>query len=84
MNNVGICSDYPVELAKLSRDIPWNIIMTNMSAMTMMTHIVIDKMKQRKKGLIVNISSACAVTPTGYMSVYAATKVGHLFSLYLL
>lgn len=80
VNNVGIFYDYPEEMAKVSSDTVWNLVMTNVASMTMMTHMLIDKMKQRKKGVIVNISSACSITPCGYGCLYAATKVGYLFS----
>lgn len=79
VNNVGISYEYPDEFHKVPIDTVWNMIMTNVAAMTMMTHIIIDKMKQHKKGLIVNVSSGCSVMHVAYHCVYAASRVSHMF-----
>lgn len=52
VNNVGIFYDYPEEFAKVSSDTVWSMVMTNITAMTMMTRIIINKMKERKKGVL--------------------------------
>lgn len=46
-----------------------------MGAMVTMTRIVINCMKERKKGAIINISSGSELQPCPYITVYAATKV---------
>lgn len=41
----------------------------------MMTRILVNGMKTRGKGAIVNISSGSELQPLPYMAVYAASKV---------
>lgn len=41
----------------------------------MMTRILVNGMKARGKGAIVNISSGSELQPLPYMAVYAASKV---------
>lgn len=41
----------------------------------MMTRMLINDMKARGKGAIVNISSGSELQPLPYMAVYAASKV---------
>lgn len=56
--------------------------MTNVCAVTMMTRLIVNDMKQRKKGVIVNVSSGTHLQPAPYACVYAATKVRPLTSLF--
>jgi 17beta-estradiol 17-dehydrogenase / very-long-chain 3-oxoacyl-CoA reductase len=53
----------------------WSIINVNIGATTMMTRIVLQGMKKRGKGAIVNVSSGSEIQPLPYMTVYAASKV---------
>lgn len=53
----------------------WTLLMTNVCAVTMMTRLIVNDMKQRKKGVIVNVSSGTHLQPAPYACVYAATKV---------
>lgn len=73
--------EYPEELGKVPEDVIWSMVLTNMGAVTMMTRLVVNDMKQRKKGVIVNISSGTALQPAPYASVYAASRVR--FSIYI-
>lgn len=57
-----------------SRTDLWDMININIGATTLMTHMVIEKMKERKKGAIVNVSSGTEATPLPLMSFYAASK----------
>lgn len=75
MNNVGRMYEYPEELGKVSTDLLWSIININIGAVTMMTRMLVNGMKQRGKGAIVNISSGSELQPLPYMAVYAASKV---------
>ncbi|XP_031635052.1 hydroxysteroid dehydrogenase-like protein 1 [Contarinia nasturtii] len=75
VNNVGQMYEFPEELGKVSDDLIYNMILTNVTAVTMMTRLVVNDMKQRQKGIIVNVSSAMALQPTPLLSVYAASKV---------
>lgn len=85
--------EYPEELAKVPEDVVWSMLLTNIAAVTMMTRLMVNDMKQRQKGIIVNVSSGTALQPAPLASVYAASKVClpnfflqtelFLFSLYL-
>lgn len=67
--------DYPDELGKVSTDLLWHIININIGAVTMMTRMLVNDMKKRGKGAIVNISSGSELQPLPYMAVYSASKV---------
>lgn len=44
-----------------------------------MTRIVMNSMKERRRGIIVNISSGSELMPIPYVTVYSATKVYSTF-----
>lgn len=67
--------EYPDELANVPNDIIWSMILTNVGAVTMMSRLLVNDMKKRMKGAIVNISSFTALQPLPYGAVYAASKV---------
>lgn len=69
--------DYPDELDKVPSDLLWNMININVGAVTMMTRMLVNDMKQRGKGAIVNMSSGSELMPLPYMAVYSASKVRH-------
>lgn len=75
VNNVGKQYTYPMYLGEVPEEELWDIININVGATTMMTRLVIEEMKTRKKGAIVNISSGSELQPLPLMTVYAATKV---------
>lgn len=75
VNNVGQMYEYPEEMAKVPEEVIWSMILTNVGAVTMMTRLLVNDMKQRKKGVIVNVSSGVALQPSPLASVYAASKV---------
>lgn len=75
VNNVGRMYDYPDELGKVSPELLWDLININMGAVTMMTRMCLNDMKQRGKGAIVNISSGSELQPLPYTAVYGASKV---------
>lgn len=77
VNNVGQMYEYPEELGKVPEDVIWSLVLTNIGAVTMMTRLLVNDMKQRKKGVIVNVSSGTALQPAPYASVYAASKVSN-------
>lgn len=68
-------SKYPEEFSNLAEDVIYNMVLTNVVAVTMMTRLVVNDMKQRKKGIIVNISAGMALQPSPLAAIYAATKV---------
>lgn len=75
VNNVGIFYAYTDYFTNLSEDILWDLIHVNIASATMMTHIVLPGMVKKKKGAIVNVSSAACCQPTPMLTVYGATKV---------
>lgn len=72
VNNVGIF--YAYYFTNLSEDMLWDLIHVNIASATMMTHIVLPGMVKRKKGAIVNLSSAVCCQPTPIVTVYGASK----------
>lgn len=70
--------EYPEEFSKVSEDVLYNMVLTNVTAVTMMTRLLVNDMKLRKKGIIVNVSSGFALHPAPLASVYAASKVRDL------
>lgn len=78
VNNVGRMYDYPDELGKVPSELIWSMINTNVGAVTMMTRMLVNDMKNRGKGAIVNISSGSELQPLPYMAVYSASKVNSL------
>lgn len=74
MNNVGKAIEYPMYLGEIPEDELWDIIIVNNGATTLMTHMIIEGMKRRGKGAIVNVSSAASLLPLGLLAVYSASK----------
>lgn len=67
--------DFPDELGNVSDQLLWEIVNINIGAVTMMTRMVVNGMKKRGRGAIVNISSGSELQPLPFMAVYAASKV---------
>lgn len=60
------------------------MVNVNVLSVLMMTHIVLPKMKQAGRGIIINISSGTANLPAPYQTIYSATKsFGHSLTLAL-
>ncbi|XP_018427485.1 PREDICTED: inactive hydroxysteroid dehydrogenase-like protein 1 [Nanorana parkeri] len=74
INNVGVFYDYPQLTADVSEDKLWEIINVNIGASVMMVKIVLPGMVQRKRGAIVNVSSATCVKPIPLINIYASSK----------
>ncbi|KAG8193683.1 hypothetical protein JTE90_024045 [Oedothorax gibbosus] len=75
INNVGVMYDYPECFMKVPEQKLWDLININIASVTMMTYIIIPQMVQRKKGVVVNISSISSFYPLPLMAVYSASKV---------
>ncbi|XP_014214446.1 hydroxysteroid dehydrogenase-like protein 1 [Copidosoma floridanum] len=75
VNNVGKMTDSLEYHDKISEDDVWDMITINDCATAKMTHMVIDQMKKRRKGAIINVSSATDLTPIPLQAVYAASKI---------
>lgn len=67
--------DYPDEVGLVPQQLLWDIIHINISSVTMMTKMLINDMKKKKKGAIINISSGSEMQPLPYTAVYGASKV---------
>ncbi|XP_032452183.1 short chain dehydrogenase isoform X1 [Nasonia vitripennis] len=74
VNNVGKLNEYPMYLEEYKEEDLWDIINLNISTLTLMTHMLIEKMKISGKGAIVNLSSASSFVPLPLQSVYSASK----------
>lgn len=75
VNNVGLGYEFPMYFLEVPSERLRNIIELNCQSMVQMTHVVLPKMVERKKGVIINLSSSSAFFPAALMTVYSATKV---------
>uniref|UniRef100_A0A336LCA5 CSON008628 protein n=1 Tax=Culicoides sonorensis TaxID=179676 RepID=A0A336LCA5_CULSO len=74
VNNAGRMSDFPQEFEKIDEETMFDIMTVNMISLTMLTHFLLNEMKKRDKGIIVNVSSGTARQAMPYEAVYAASK----------
>jgi len=78
VNNVGLSYPYPKCIAddECDWDLLDSLIKLNVYSTTVMTKIVIPGMKERKRGLVVSLSSAAGNMPCGspMLAGYSATK----------
>ncbi|KAM9312172.1 uncharacterized protein PAF06_010089 [Gastrophryne carolinensis] len=79
VNNVGMVHQFiPAPFLDAPGDLNktiTNMLNCNVQSMLQMTRIVLPRMVQRKKGLIINISSEAGVRPLPNHCLYSATKV---------
>jgi 17beta-estradiol 17-dehydrogenase / very-long-chain 3-oxoacyl-CoA reductase len=77
INNVGMGYVYPEALASIkdSEEFLQDIVMVNDISCLQMTRVVLPQMLSRKRGAIVNISSAAAFSPVPCLTIYSATKI---------
>ncbi|XP_043937877.1 inactive hydroxysteroid dehydrogenase-like protein 1 [Protopterus annectens] len=74
INNVNVRCEYPQYFTQVHEDRLWDIINVNIAAASMMVHIVLPGMIDRKKGAIVNISSGSCCKPSPQKTAYSASK----------
>lgn len=74
INNVGVSYPYPKYFHELSDDQVYNLIEMNINSTTWMTRMVLGGMVERKKGTIVNISSASGLITCPLLAEYSASK----------
>jgi uncharacterized protein len=72
VNNAGFGS--MGDFAALNLDRELEMINLNISALVALTHHYLQKMRQHRKGTIINVSSAAGFQPIPFMATYAATK----------
>lgn len=74
VNNAGASYDYPEAFTNVPEETIATILQLNVAAVTGIARAVLPKMIERRKGVVVNISSTAAAIPSPYLSVYAASK----------
>jgi len=76
INNVGVsyaCPDFCLNVPDREKLIH-DIIKCNITSMAMMCSIILPQMVQRKRGVIINISSLSAVVPASNLTIYSGSK----------
>ncbi|XP_055546882.1 inactive hydroxysteroid dehydrogenase-like protein 1 [Wyeomyia smithii] len=81
VNNVGFLPQLGLFDRMLESDL-LDLIHINIMSTAMLTRIVLPEMKNRRKGIVINIASTSATVPSPYMSAYGATK-SFMYSLSL-
>ncbi|KAK4028928.1 very-long-chain 3-oxoacyl-CoA reductase-B [Daphnia magna] len=76
VNNVGMSYNYPEFLCYLpdAAALCTRLMHCNILSVTGMTLLLLPKMAEKRKGLILNVSSASAVLPSPLLSMYSSTK----------
>ncbi|CAH0562160.1 unnamed protein product [Brassicogethes aeneus] len=76
INNVGMSYPYPEYFLDLknNEEIYDNIIKCNIYSVTNMCKIVMPGMVERRRGVVVNLSSTAAQIPSPLLTVYSASK----------
>jgi len=74
INNVGVAYDYPQYFLEVSTKRCQQIVTVNTAPVTMMTKIILPDMLEKKKGIIVNVSTIGSLLPSPLLTVYSATK----------
>lgn len=72
INNAGFGS--MGDFTRLDLENELRMITLNIMALVALTHRYLKKMRERKEGVIINVSSAAGFQPIPFMATYAATK----------
>ncbi len=72
INNAGFGS--MGDFVKLDLERELNMIELNISALIALTHHYLPAMRERKSGVVINVSSAASFQPLPFFATYAATK----------
>ncbi|XP_012273856.1 very-long-chain 3-oxoacyl-CoA reductase [Orussus abietinus] len=74
VNNAGASYDHPELFVDVPEETLARILQLNVAGVTGVARAVLPGMMERRKGVVINISSAAAAMPSPYLSVYAASK----------
>lgn len=74
VNNAGLSFEYPERYLEVDPQLVRDIVALNISAVNEITRIVLPGMVSKKRGLVINISSASSIVPSPLLSVYSASK----------
>lgn len=72
VNNAGFGTVGPFSKVDFYRDL--EMVDVNVRALLELTHLFLPGMMERKKGIIINVSSTASFQPIPYLATYAATK----------
>jgi len=75
VNNVGYNQECPEFFAEVPEERQYKVVHINCHPVVQMTHMLLPKMVNKKRGIIVNISSGGGDFPVQLLTVYSATKV---------
>ncbi|CAB3386691.1 Hypothetical predicted protein [Cloeon dipterum] len=74
VNNAATPGGLPNYFYNLQRNDIWNLLTLNICSLTDLVQLVLPGMRERRRGLIVNVSSVAALAPNPIASIYAASK----------
>ncbi|CAO3586840.1 unnamed protein product [Absidia cylindrospora] len=74
VNNVGTNHDIPTSFADEDDKVINDIIEVNVKGAMKMTKLVVPHMREKRRGLILNLGSFAGLVATPYLSVYSAGK----------
>ena len=77
VNNQAVHYEHPQYFALVPHRCMWELMDVNMVAPTVLTHMLLPQMVERRRGAIINVCSMAAMTPpTPLLTAYTATSVG--------
>ncbi|XP_058449356.1 inactive hydroxysteroid dehydrogenase-like protein 1 [Malaya genurostris] len=74
VNNVGMVHTDPAYFDTNTLKMHQQIINVNINAAVMLSHIILPRMKQNHRGLVINIASMAGQVPMPFFLMYSATK----------